>query len=157
MCVRKKWWIKLKLSFKIDKFLTRRYSNHSAPILQSRPKSLVRKLATFCRPLLDMKPVVANSLMLASTKGTPVFPSEKSRQHIFRYYFINSKWPSDGGKPALLSKSYSRQLIREHLSFSSYLLTSLLCSHLYPSSPPLHSPALLTGSCTFTGYFRAVS
>lgn len=55
--------------------LTRRYSNHSAPILQSRPRSFVRKLATFCLPLLDMKPVIANSLMLASTKGTPVRPS----------------------------------------------------------------------------------
>lgn len=65
-------------SFKIGKLLTSRYSNHSAPILQSRPKSFVRKLATFCRPLLDMKPVAANSLMLASTKGIPVIPSTKS-------------------------------------------------------------------------------
>jgi len=59
--------------------LTSRYSNHSAPIRQSRPRSLVRKLATFCRPLFDMKPVAASSRMLASTKGTPVLPSAETR------------------------------------------------------------------------------
>lgn len=58
---------------------TSRYSNHSAPSLQSRPRSFVRKLATFCRPLLDMKPVSASSLMLASTKGTPVRPSVSAK------------------------------------------------------------------------------
>lgn len=70
----KKWW------------LTRRYSNSSAPILQSRPRSFVRKLATFCRPLLDIKPVIANSLMLASTKGTPVRPSVITNDAYFQLH-----------------------------------------------------------------------
>lgn len=148
-CVQERLWINIKnltlSSIKTDKFLTRRYSNHSAPILQSRPKSFVRKLATFCRPLLDMKPVNASSLMLASTKGTPVFPSEKSRQHIFRYYFINYRCPSKDGNPALPSKSFWRHRSSESTcSPNSTYLSPPISSHLL--YPPLLFISLVTSS-----------
>ena len=54
---------------------TSKYSNHSAPSRQSSLRSLVKKLATFCLPLLDINPVALISLILASTNGTPVLPS----------------------------------------------------------------------------------
>lgn len=44
----------------------------------SNPMSKARKDATFCLPLLDMKPVARSSLMLASTSGKPVLPSAQS-------------------------------------------------------------------------------
>lgn len=48
-----------------------------SPHLQSNPKSLVTRLATFWRPRLLIHPVAASSRMLASTKGRPVRPRDQ--------------------------------------------------------------------------------
>jgi len=53
----------------------RRLSKCSAPRRQSTPSEWQRKEATFCLPRLLMNPVLASSLMFASTSGLPVFPS----------------------------------------------------------------------------------
>lgn len=46
------------------------------------PRSFVRKLATFCRPRLDIQPVDIISRILASTNGIPVYPAEEKAQFI---------------------------------------------------------------------------
>lgn len=58
---------------------TRSYPRTSSARCAIRPetthRSLVRKLATFCLPLLLIYPVSLSSRIQASTNGTPVLPS----------------------------------------------------------------------------------
>lgn len=49
------------------------------PQRQSCCRSLASRLATFCRPRLDIQPVAASSRMLASTNGRPVRPEHHLR------------------------------------------------------------------------------
>ena len=110
---------------KHSNILTSRCSNHSAPNLQSSPRSFVRKLATFCRPLLDMNPVAAISRMFASTKGTPVCPLYHASNHF--WFLFHCFWvPSRPKHKSNQARNYWSTILKWQFKLRMTLLSILL-------------------------------